>query len=524
MYWLQKYVNPGTVVIAFALAILAAAVIIAGCTDASPAGPSEQVLTIGMSTDVPIWHISQFPGGDGRFVWSQIYETLVRVDTDLNIQPGLATSWDTPDDGKTWFFHLRNGVAFHDGTPLNADAVVYSYSENTYVRGSAGALQTIASVEAVDDLTVKFVMKRPQPLPLYLTHVAWPVVSPTSVDSDGNFIKPIGTGPYVFERHTRAQEVVLTKNTNYWGQAPTLDMVIFKVIPEASTRVMALETGEVDMIIKVPESDVPRLERTPGITVSRKVSTFTDFLQFNTKKSPFDDVRVRRAVAYAIDTEEMSETILEGIGIAARGRPYSPVMLYSNPDLALYQQDTAKSRQLLEEAGWTLSGTDTIRKKDGQELKVSILVGRGVWAARQIQMAEATQAYLADVGIGVEVKALEEGALNQLEDAGDFGMILRSGYFVWGPYPRHFWLHSSQYPKSHYQNEEYDRVATAADTTGDEARQKELYYKLQDMVIEDLPAFYLIHEEKIVATNDNVRGYTITSEDPWLNLAGITLR
>ncbi|MCQ1537405.1 ABC transporter substrate-binding protein [Methanocalculus taiwanensis] len=523
MDWLQTYLNPKTVIIAFTMAILASAVIIAGCTDAGQTGPSEQVLTIGMSTDVPLWQNSNFPGGDGRFVWSQIYETLVRVDTDLNIEPGLATSWDTPDDGKTWFFYLRDGVIFHDGTPLNADAVVYSYNENSYVRAQ-GALQTIASVEAVDDLTVKFVMKRPQPLPLYLTHVAWPVVSPTCVDSNGNFIKPIGTGPYAFESHTKAQQVVLTKNENYWGTAPTLDMVIFKVIPEASTRVMALETGEVDMIIKVPESDCIRLENTPGITVSRKVSTFTDFLQFNTKTSPFDDIRVRKAVAYAIDTEEMSETILEGIGIAARGRPYSPVMLYSNPDLALYSQDPAKSRQLLEEAGWTLSGTDTIRKKDGRELKVSILVGRGVWAARHIQMAEAAQSYLSDVGMGLEVKVLEDGALNQLESAGDFGMILRSGYFVWGPYPRHFWLHSSQYPNSHYQNEEYDRIATAADTTGDETRQKELYYQLQDMVIEDLPAFYLIHEEKIVATNDHIQGYTITSEDPWLNLAGITVR
>jgi peptide/nickel transport system substrate-binding protein len=141
------------------------------------------------------WYLDKLPGGDARFVWSHIFETLVRVDTDLKIQPGLAESWETPDDGKTWRFHLREGISFHDGTPFNAAAVVFSYGDDAHrvIRG------VVEHVEAIDEYTVEFVLKRPKPLPFYLTHVAWPIMSPTNIDEQGEFVEPVGTGPFKFD-------------------------------------------------------------------------------------------------------------------------------------------------------------------------------------------------------------------------------------------------------------------------------------------------------------------------------------
>ncbi len=498
--------------------VVGVAIAVAGCIS-PPEEVSKQELVVGISTDVDNWYLDKFPGGDARFVWSQVYEPLVRLDTDLKIQPGLAESWETPDGGKTWIFHLREGIKFHDGTPFNSTAVVFSYSDKSFARRIA--LRTVDHVEALDEYSVKFISKRPTSVPLYITHVAWPVMSPSCVDEKGEFVKPIGTGPFKFEKQIKDQEVVLVRNEDYWGERPTLEKVIFKVIPEASTRVMALETKEVDMIIKVPEFEVSRLEKKSNIEVYRKLTTFTDFLQFNCEKEPFDDTKVRKAVAYAVDTEKLINTVLEGVGKPAKGRAFSPVMLYSKPDLKLYEYNADKTKELLLEAGWEDTDGDGIVDKDGKPFKVTLLVGRDVWAPRWIPTAEAIQGELRKVGLDVEMQVLESGAVTKLEREGNFDMMLRSGYFVWGPYPRHFFVHHSKSPYGHYKNEEYDRLVDLADSTVDTKEQENLYYELQEMVIEEVPAFYLVHEEKLVAVNSYVKGYIITAEDPWLNLDGV---
>jgi peptide/nickel transport system substrate-binding protein len=287
---------------------------------------------------------------------------------------------------------------------------------------------------------------------------------------------------------------------------------------------MALETKEIDMAIKLPEYDVSRLEEEDGIEVYRKLSTFTDFLQFNCKKGVFENKEVRKAVAYSIDTEKMVDNVLEGIGVAAKGRAFSPVMMYSNPDLKLYEPDIDKAKQILAQDGWSDSDSDGILDKAGKPLTITLIVGKGEWADIHIAMAEAIQGSLKEIGMDADIQVLESAAITGLENKGDFDILLRTGYFVWGPYPRHFLVHQSTSPYSHYNNSEYDALANAADSTVDADKQQELYYQLQEMVLEELPAFYLVHEEKIIAANSYVKGYEITAEDPWLNLNGVTLK
>ena len=284
---------------------------------------------------------------------------------------------------------------------------------------------------------------------------------------------------------------------------------------------MALERQEVDMIIKVPEAEVSRLEAEPDIVVYRRLTTFTDFLQFNCQRTPFNDLAVRMAVAYAVDTEQIVANVLEGIGEPAKGRPFSPIMMYANPDLDLYEANVERSKELLSAAGWQDIDGDGLREKDGEVLKATLLLARGAWAPRHASIAEVVQGALREVGMEVDIQLLDGGAMRKLETAGDFDIILRTGFFVWGPYPRHFFIHHSNSPWGHFGDEEYDQLVDAADMTVDPEKQRQLYYELQDMVIERLPAFYLVHEEKIVAANAYVQGYTMTAEAPWLNLDGV---
>jgi len=477
----------------------------------------EQVLKVAISSDINTWDIVQFPDGDARFVWSQIYETLVRLDQDLKMIPGLAESWESQDNGKVWIFHLRKGVKFHDGTEFNADAVKYSYGDRGYVT-QVKTLQ-LENVEALDDYTVKFTCVKPIPLPTYLTHVAWPIVSPTTLDSEGKFTKPIGTGPFKFSKHTKGQEVVMERNNDYWGGKQKLERVIFEIIPDASTRMMALTSGDVDMSVKVPEAEVSRLEKDKNIKIYRKLTTFTDFMQFNCARPPFDDVNMRKAVAYSIDTEGIVKNILNNIGIAAKGRPYSPVMMYSSKDLTLYSQDLDKAKSILADAGWKDEDGDGVLEKDGKQLKIDIVLSAS-WSAREEKIAEACQAQLAKAGFGVNVKQVEGAAMKQLEKEGAFDILMRTGYLVWGPYPHHVKVHYSKYIDSHYNNPVYDQLVEKGESEIDEEEKQKIYTDIQRMILEELPAFYIVHEQKIVATRSNVQGYEITAEDPWLNLKG----
>lgn len=480
----------------------------------------EQILRVGIGTDINTWGIDNFPDGDGRFVWAQIYETLVRLDENLNMVPGLAESWESEEDGKIWTFNLRQDIKFHDGTPFNADAVKFSYGDNAYV--TKVKTLPLENVEVVDDYTVKFTCAKPIPLPTYLTHVAWPIVSPSSVNSAGEFTQPIGTGPFKYVNYAKGQEVVLEKNDEYWGDNVKLDKVVFKIIPDATSRILALKSGDIDMCLKVPESDVAALGENKDIIVNRRLSTFTDFLQFNCARAPFDDVNVRKAVANAIDTEGIVSSILNNVGVAAQGRPYSPVMMYSYEDLPLYSQNKDEAKSLLAESGWTDKDNNGILEKDGKELNVSLLVGQS-WGPRELKIVQACQAQLEEVGFKVDVKQLESAALTELEKTGDFDMIMRTGYFVWGPYPHHVKIHFSKNYASHYNNPDYDKLVMQGESVNDETQKQQIYENIQKMIMEDLPAFYIVHEEKIVATRSNVQGYVISAEDPWLELKGVFL-
>jgi len=497
-----------------------------GCGRSPQQQPGESLLRVGISTDVKNWFLAEFPDGDSRFVWSQVYETLVRLSPDLKLQPGLAVEWSSSEGGKTWEFRLREGVRFHDGTPLTAEAVVFSYGPGSYARKTV--LRPVQRIEAAGPQLVRFTLTRPMPLPYYLTHVGWPIMAPTCVDEEGRFLRPVGTGPFRFESRREDQEILLSRNDDYWGQdGAGVDEVAFKVIPDSTARVIALEAGELEMIVKVPESDVRRLAANEEIDMQRAQTTFTDFIQFNCRQGPCSDVRVRRAVALSVDTRQLVATVLEGVGRPAGGKPFSPIMLYSDPDLEPLEPDVAEARQLLAQAGWRDADGDGVLEKDGRPLRLVCMVTSGGnvgWGARFHMMSEAIQTALGRVGMDAQIRQLEGGAFLKAERDGEFDVLLRTGFYVWGSYPRHFFLHHSGNVYSHFNDPQLDRLIEAADAAADPDQQRALYGRLQQRTLELLPAFYLVHQEKLVAVRSRVTGYRISSEPAWLNLQGVHLR
>ncbi|MFO7956286.1 MAG: ABC transporter substrate-binding protein [Candidatus Brocadiia bacterium] len=504
-------------------ACLSVGLLAAGCEPAGEAPPAE-TLDVGIGTDVEHWSPREFPGGDARFVWCQVFETLVRLTPELELEPGLALSWHPSDGGRTWEFRLRPGVRFHNGEPFTAEAVAFSYGPESYSRGTI--LRAVRSVEVVDPETVRFHLRRPMPLPQYLTHIGWPVMSPDCLDAEGRVERPIGTGPFRFESHAKGEEIVLRRNPDYRGGPGEVERVVFRIIPDAAARLIALQAGELDMAVKVPDADVPRLEEHPGIQVHRTLSTFTDFVQFNCRRGPFSDPRMRRAVAQAVDTDALVRELLAGVGQPAEGRPLSPVMHYTDVDLDPIRYDPGPARALLEEAGWMDADGDGVAERDGEPLRVRLLVTQNpnVGAGGRFPIiAEALQAALGRVGMKVGVQMLESGAFLRAEKEGEFDMLLRTGYYVWGGYPRHFFLHHSANPFSHFGNEEFDRLVEEADAAPDETTRRELYHRLQRETMRLLPAFYMVHREKVVAARRNVAGYPISAEGPWLELRSVTL-
>ncbi|HLV12400.1 MAG TPA: ABC transporter substrate-binding protein, partial [Trueperaceae bacterium] len=238
-------------------------------------------------------------------------QTLIGIDETGALVPLLATEWSTSEDGLTMDLTLREGVVFHDGTPLTADVVVWNFERlldpNVNVP-RRGPYAPIESVEAVDELHVRLHLSQPAPyMAGALTQTTAALVSPASVDLEGNSYENIthlvGTGPYTFTSRSFGERIVVTRFEDYWGEKPYYDEVVFHIVPEATTRESLLLSGQVDMIILPPASDIPALEANPAVEVVFGPSNRTIFIVINTSKPPLDDARVRQALNYAVDKE-----------------------------------------------------------------------------------------------------------------------------------------------------------------------------------------------------------------------------
>jgi peptide/nickel transport system substrate-binding protein len=393
---------------------------------------AQGTLRVAAPTEPPTLDPQLDAGGPSSVVQESIFETLVAFDDQMNLRPHLATSWTVSDDGLEYVFTLRDDVTFHDGTPLNAEAVKFTFDRaQGLIDGRQSRYATLLSqldrTEVVDEHTVRFVLKDSfAPFINNLAQLGNAIISPTSYQALGADYgrQPVGTGPFKIGGWTTGQEIRLVKNEDYWqAGVPILDQVVIRFIPDGSARVIALESGEVDVILSVSEPDFLRLEAEGRLKTYKSETLRTVFLWFNPNLAPFDDPAVREAITLAVDREGIAAAILEGLHRPATQASFPPgVFGVSEMDTKLVY-DLEAANALLDQAGWT-KGADGIRVKDGQRLAFTLYTTTNRYPKDSEIGAYLRAAFARQLGAEVELGTYEWETYRDHIFAKDLGLFL----------------------------------------------------------------------------------------------------
>lgn len=353
-------------------------------------------------------------------------ETLVNVDSNFNLSPSLATSWQRTSD-TTWEFKLRDNVTFHDGTDFNADAVKWCFDRQSREDKSFKGYTNIASTEVVDDHTVRFTTDVPTgELPEALTNVATGIIAQSSVDGNGTFVKPVGTGYFQYKNFDPSTgNCSFTTFDHYWGGAPDSNVTERDVfsMSDPNTRSLAVQNGEIDIATDVPFTDLQTLKNNDKVKVSQFDTARTYFNAFNTNKPYLKDKAVRQALLMSINYDEMVQKALLGVGSVPDGIFMKDVP-WNNPDVQRYAYDPEKAKSMLDAAGFVDSDGDGMRDFDGQKVKLSIVTGSRRPGGPLI--AQAVQGYFKAIGIDSDVQVLDGTALSSAQSDGTYDLWLSS--------------------------------------------------------------------------------------------------
>lgn len=446
---------------------------------------------------------------------TRVLETLVSQDAAKGLIPALATRWQTSADNLTWRLFLREGVSFHDGTPFDAAAVVENLERIAAM--SPGRFGSLEKVEAVGANEVK--VTHSEPFASFLYALAWPgsaMISPAAVDEAGKVLEPVGTGPFKRESWEPGEKMILVRNHLYWGGTPRLEKIELKYIPDPTTRMMALEAGEIDMIIDtggvLPEQ-VATLRLHPQIEVLTVAGAVSHYLSLNTRQWPLDDERVRQAVMHAIDLESIVQHVLEGFGkVMTSVVPYSE-QEWRHPDVLFNYNDPQKARELLKQAGWQ-AGADGILQKDGRKFQVKFLLSTALVGRFPYQpIAEIVQAQLGEVGIGVDIEVQETGLWRETLQKGEAGFSIRPWSAICPQSRLYAWLHSAGEQNlamgMFYHNPEMDRLTETLLRTTDASEAAKIAFQIQELAAREVPLIPLYDEILINAVRKNIQGYKI---------------
>jgi len=374
-------------------------------------------IVLGLDQEPPTLDPHASPSAVTYQIIASVTENLIYKGPDGKLVPWLAESWTTAKDGRSVTFKLRRDVKFHDGTPFNADAVKFNFDRIVDPKfkagGSRAQLAGYAGSKVLDEFSVQVSFETPYaPFLTYAAAGTLSIVSPKAVKESGDAVhtRPIGTGQFMIKEYVAKDHATMVRNPAYTRKVPwsdrsgpaQLETVVWKFIPEAGTRVTTLESGETQGVYAVPAQSLPRLEKNTAVRIEKAPWPGVPRIWLlNVTKPPMDDVKVRRAINYAIDKEAFLATVYKGTGLKASS-PLTTVML-DDPSLkAAYPFDLAKAKALLGEAGWQ-PGADGVRTKGGQRLEIvlnAIEYGGGTDPTAQL-----IQSLLGEAGIEVKIKA-----------------------------------------------------------------------------------------------------------------------
>jgi peptide/nickel transport system substrate-binding protein len=510
--------------VAIAILAVASLVFVAGCGPKGTGAPKAKkggVLVFARSGDSVGLDPAREDDGESYYPADNIYETLVEFKPgSTDVMPGLAESWTASADGLEYTFKLRKNVKFHDGTPFNADAVVYSLSRQfkkdhpEYGNGPwkywgyMDMDNIIKDVVAVDNLTVKISLKKPEaPFIANLAMNFSSIVSPTAAKKYGKDFSsnPVGTGPFKFVSWVKDDNIVLERNPSYWGQKAYLDRVILKVIPDATARYLALKKGEADLIDFPNPSDIAAIEGDTNLKVVKQAGMNVGYLALNTQKKPFTDKRVRQAINYAVNKAEILTAVYGALGVSAKN-PLPPDMWGYNKSIEEYGYNPEKAKQLLAEAGYPKGFKTTLW---------AMPVSRP-YNPNGRRMAEILQAQLKAVGITAEIVSYEWGTYLDKTDHGEHDMALLGWTGDNGDPDNFLWVllsaPAAEVPAGNiafWKNDEFTSLIKQAKETADQAKRTQLYEQAQVIFHEEAPWVTIAHSVVVEPMKKTVEGFVL---------------
>ncbi|MFZ5634073.1 MAG: ABC transporter substrate-binding protein [Bacillota bacterium] len=480
--------------------------IMAGCGGQKAAQPGDQkpgqVLVVGARDPV-----RTLDNGFLLVEKSHIAETLMAVDESYRLKPVLAESWKQVDDN-TWEFTLRKGVKFHDGSPLTAADAASAIGRAVKANPRTKSLTRIAAAAAVDGQTLRLTTEKANPLlPEALSNADLGILARGSFNEKGELVKPTGTGPYKLAKWDQATgEVVAERNPDYWGEAPRLDKMVFKGIPDANTRALALEKGEIDFTFDLPYGELDRLGKVKGVQVALYAEPRIYRLELNMTREPFSDLKVRQALNYAIDRTGIVKNVLHGCGEAGIG-PFMHDTPWCNKDVeSFYRYNPEQARALLTSAGWVDQDGDGIREKGGKPFAITIMT----WSSRpgMPPMAEALQAQFREIGIKADVQILEYGAIYNRVKEGNWDTVLAS-FQTADPHSYLSGVYGSKGSQNvaKYANNKVDGLIDEAARTPDPEKRYAVYRQIQEIITRDTPVINVACYKMAVGMRDYVKGF-----------------
>lgn len=492
---------------------------VAGCASddqsSSDTGGESQAggdLVVDMQSDAVSLDIHGSNDTASSNVTSNIFETLVNQDENLELQPNLAEEWEQVSENE-WEFRLREDVTFHDGTEFNAEAVKANLDRVLDPEvGSPRAFlfEMIDEIEVVDPYTVRLHTEYPfAPLPANLAHYGAAMMSPAAIEEDyqamesddtpGSYLNenPVGTGYFTFDSWNTGQSITLNKNDEYWGEPAKVDTVTFQVIPEGNTRIANLETGASHIANSIGASDLNRFEQTDGIKANQTESVGMLYLGFNKQNETLNDPLVRKAISLAINRADIVEGIYNGVGTEATS-PLAPKVFGHDDSIVFNPYDPDEAKRLLAEAGYE-DGLDIVLNTSDQRERQDI--------AAYIQSA------LSEIGVNASIETTEWGSYLDLTSQGESELFILSWSTVNGDadlglYPLfHTDNQGAQGNRTFTSDEQLDEMLETARISEDDNERLALYKDIQNFIAEDSTIQPLIHEEYLVGLQENVQGF-----------------
>lgn len=473
-------------------------------------------LKISHSTRIATLNVLSLSGPAEYPVIDMAYSGLTRIGPNSQPMPDLAESWTGSADATEFTFKLRSGVKFHDGTPATSSDVVATYEAilNPDIPASAASvLNMIESVEAVDDLTVKFKLKTPfADFPTSTAHANARILSEEALAGDLSKLDTVvnGTGPFKMENYDSARVTRLVRNEDYFIEGkPHLDAVEMHLFPDLAAETTNFLSGDIDVMLLVQQADYERISTASGINALRVPSGRYVNVVMRFDQPPFDNLKVREALSYAIDRQLLVDLVLEGLGRPAHDNILSPEFKF-RIDTPEKSYDPAKAKALLTEAGYP----------DG--LKLDLVASNRPAIRAQVAIAMKQMALPAGFDINVETMPHDTYIAN----------VWKKGKFYmayWGMQPTEdatfnlLLTSNASYEDTGWKNEEFDSLVQAGRSTTIESERADAYSKAQELMLKELPYIIAFYEDVLTASKDYVNGYTLNPINRYFYLENVWL-